>query len=68
MLHDYAGASEAQSDSGAAMTVVVNQELGSVAARNGIVFELEADAALSMRPNADTKRVGRVQERKIRVR
>src|SRR5205823_12475305 len=47
--------------------VVVNQELGSVPARNELVVELEADAALAVRTNADEIRIARPQKREIWV-
>ena len=46
----------------------MNQELGSVPARNVVIFELEADTTLSMRPNANEISVGRLQKRKVWVR
>jgi len=55
MIRDHAGATEAQSNSGATMPIVVDQELGSEPARNGFIFELETDATYSVRPNADNK-------------
>jgi hypothetical protein len=49
------------------MAIVVNQDLGSVPAWDDVIVELEADPALAVRPNADEVRVGRSQQRKIRV-
>ena len=62
MIGDDAGASEAERDPGAAVPVIVNQELGAVLARNEFVVELEADAALAVRPNADEIGVARPQK------
>ena len=67
MVGDNAGAAEAERNSGAAMAIVVNQDLGSVPAWYDVIVELEADPALAVRPNADEVRVGRSQQRKIRV-
>ena len=68
MIRHNAGAPAAQGNSGAAMPIVVYQELGSEPAGNGLIFELQTDATLAMRPNTDNKRGSRTQKRKIRVR
>jgi hypothetical protein len=61
MVRHDAGASEAERDPGTAVSIIVNQELGSVAAWNEFVVELKTDPALAVRPNANEIRVGRPQ-------
>jgi hypothetical protein len=50
------------------MSIIVNQELGSVPAGNELIVELEADPAFPVRANADQVRAGGPQERKIWIR
>jgi hypothetical protein len=50
------------------VSIIVNQELGSVPAGNELIVELEADPAFPVRANADQVRAGGPQERKIWIR
>src|SRR5260370_7429586 len=65
MIRDDGGAAEAQRDPGPAMSIVVDQKLRSVPARNDLVVELEANAARAMRSNADEIRPRSPQARQI---
>jgi hypothetical protein len=49
MVRDDARASPTQGNAGAAVAVIVDQELRAERAGNGLIFKLEADAALAMR-------------------
>jgi len=50
------------------MSIVVNQELGPPLALNRLIFKLETDAPLSMRPDTYNKRSIRPEKRKIWIR
>jgi hypothetical protein len=53
MIRDDTRASEAQSDTGPAVSIIVDQELRSPAAGNRLLLKLEAHTALAMRAYPD---------------